>query len=155
MHVGRSKGLRRISHPLRRNTVDRSASGKGSSPTAASTSTWRSSVTSSLSTAWDTVTPTRSSGGRSRETLQPPNPVARGRRPAPRKGEPLFGLSGRPGDGAPGEVLGRPPGLAERLRRRGGTAPDVAGHHDGGVPRQLVEPLAQLPERDVDADRVG
>src|ERR1700722_2660095 len=65
------------------------------------------------------------------------------------------GPPGRPGDRAAGEVLRRPPGVAECLRRRSGASADVAGHHNGDVLRQLVEPLAELSEGDVDADRVG
>ena len=65
------------------------------------------------------------------------------------------GLPGGPGHRAAGQVLGRPAGVAECLRRRGGAAADMAGHHDGDVAWDLVEAVAQLPERDVDADGVG
>ena len=64
-------------------------------------------------------------------------------------------LAGHPGHGPTGEVLGRPPRFAERLGRRRGAPAHVAGHHDGPVPGQLVEVLAQLTQGDVDPDRVG
>jgi hypothetical protein len=53
---------------IEKNMVARSPSGKGSSPTVASTSTWRSLDTSSPNMGWDTVTPTPLWGGHSRGT---------------------------------------------------------------------------------------
>jgi membrane protein YdbS with pleckstrin-like domain len=66
----------------------------------------------------------------------------------------LVALAGRPGDRAAREVLGRPPRVTQCLGRGGRAAPDVAGHHDRDIPRQLVEAVTELPEGDVHADGV-
>lgn len=67
----------------------------------------------------------------------------------------ILGITRGPGDGTAGEVLGRPAGVAQSLRRPGRSVARVAGHHDRHVTRYLVESVAELAERDVDADRVG
>lgn len=67
-----SKDRHRTSLQSRRSTVARLRSGKQSSQTAVSTSTWQSLATSSPSTQWGTVTPTRLLVGRSRATRRLP-----------------------------------------------------------------------------------